>query len=861
MEEMGLATGNDEIIEWFGEQSVWVQDATKTFYEYGEFSDNDVKRFAKECIDEAFGKKKTIDLSGLNLLFRDDRKGFSVKSISNVEGVNALASSKELSFGTTGITVIYGENGAGKSGYIRILKKLADAKYKEELKSNVYSKTKEKQSCNIAVVCDGVESNLDCDLSTDGEHAILRDIDIFDTKISAAYINDANEASYEPWIFLLFRELANVASSVKKQIETMKGALDAHEIIVSSELANTTTGKTLSEITIKTTFDDDFFLWQPEDDDELQKKEKEANVDAIKNRITQLTGEIKQTKGVRDYLKKFEEFFSEANIERINNAKHSFEEALKEQEAAEIIFGNDASELDKESLSNSAWKALWKDARNYYETLLKGKGVVKYTVNSGFCPLCGQEVDDKHAHRMKTIDEYINGNISQKVADAKKSYLTLLKKCPQTWDDKQLKLALDACDMDACREDVEQCFDSIKEISDIIHSDEIETVAIERIDIVSVVKEIEKLLLSKEQLKQQKEEKIQDEDHKKLIADIAELKARKYAATIKSEVAERIEYLKVAKNYDNAIKLTSTNKLSTRSKSLGEELLTDDYVRRFNGELKSLTRGSIKASLKQQKVSKGKIPFKIVLEGVADDKASPADVFSEGEKRVVSLAAFFAESSGKTIKCPLVVDDPISSLDQKFESYVIDRLVEAGKKRQVLVFTHRLSMVVGLFDNCKKENVEYAEVELLGRGKNKGVPTESAHNGGKSASKLKKLKDENLARAKKMDENSEEYTEAIHYICQQIRIYVEKSVEDTLLNEVVLRYRKSVTTYNRIAWLSHITEEDCNLIDEMMTKYSYYDHSMSDETPLQEFTVEEIEDDLNRLISWIDDVKKRQKAV
>ena len=112
-----------------------------------------------------------------------------------------------------------------------------------------------------------------------------------------------------------------------------------------------------------------------------------------------------------------------------------------------------------------------------------------------------------------------------------------------------------------------------------------------------------------------------------------------------------------------------------------------------------------------------------------------------------------------------------------------------------------------------------------------------------------------------MDENSEEYTEAIHYICQQIRIYVEKSVEDTLLNEVVLRYRKSVTTYNRIAWLSHITEEDCNLIDEMMTKYSYYDHSMSDETPLQEFTVEEIEDDLNRLISWIDDVKKRQKAV
>ena len=858
---MGLATNNDEIIQWFREQRVWVQDAAKTFYENGEFTDRDIKRYANECIDEASGKKKEIDLSGLNLLFRDDRKNFSVKSISNVEGVNALSSSKELGFVTDGVTVVYGENGAGKSGYIRILKKLADAKYKEELKGNVYSKTREKQSCNITISCDGNEINLDCDLSKDGEHAILRDIDIFDTKISAAYINDANEASYEPWIFSLFRELAVVAALVKKQIETMKYSIDTHEISVPSDLASTTAGKRLSEITIKTVFDDELFTWNPEDDDELQKKEKEANVDAIKNIITQLAGEIKQIKGVKDYLKKFEEFFSEDNVVSINNAKQSFEEVLKEKKAAEIIFGNDASILDKASLSNSAWKALWKDARDYYETLLKDKGVVKYTVKTGVCPLCGQEVDDKHAHRMKSIDEYINGNISQKVTNAQKIYLELLKKCPKTWDDEQLKLALDACGIDAYRKNIECCSYSIKGISDKIHSDEVETVVVEKIDVLSVVKEIDNLLLSKEQLKQKNEEKIQDEDHKKLIADIAELKARKYAATIKNEVAERIEYLRIAKKYDDAMKLTSTNKLTVRSKALGEELLTDDYVKRFNDELKSLTKGSIKALLKQQMVSKGKIPFKIVLEGVTDDKASPADVFSEGEKRVVSLAAFFAESSGKTIECPLVVDDPISSLDQKFESYVIDRLVEVGKKRQVLVFTHRLSMVVGLYDKCMKENVKYVEIELLGRGKNKGVPTESVHNGGKSAGKLKKLKDENLAKVKKMDENSEEYTESIHYICQQIRIYVEKSVEDTLLNEIVLRYRKSVTTYNRIAWLSHITKEDCDLIDEMMTKYSYYDHSMADETPLQEFSVEEIENDLDRLILWLDAVKKRQKEV
>lgn len=91
-----------------------------------------------------------------------------------------------------------------------------------------------------------------------------------------------------------------------------------------------------------------------------------------------------------------------------------------------------------------------------------------------------------------------------------------------------------------------------------------------------------------------------------------------------------------------------------------------------------------------------------------------------------------------------------------------------------------------------------------------------------------------------------------------MRIHVEKSIEDALLNGIVLRYRKSVQTQGRIMWLSEITQEDCQLIDDMMTKYSYYDHSMSDDAPLQEFTLEEIEHDVEHLIDWLTDINKRR---
>ena len=84
-----------------------------------------------------------------------------------------------------------------------------------------------------------------------------------------------------------------------------------------------------------------------------------------------------------------------------------------------------------------------------------------------------------------------------------------------------------------------------------------------------------------------------------------------------------------------------------------------------------------------------------------------------------------------------------------------------------------------------------------------------------------------------------------------MRIIVEKSVEDVLLNQVVKRFRRDIKTKDMIEKLADISMDDCALIDEMMTKYSYYDHSMSDETPLVEFSIEDIESDATRLRDWI----------
>ena len=67
------------------------------------------------------------------------------------------------------------------------------------------------------------------------------------------------------------------------------------------------------------------------------------------------------------------------------------------------------------------------------------------------------------------------------------------------------------------------------------------------------------------------------------------------------------------------------------------------------------------------------------------------EVLSEGESKIVSIAAFLADVTGKSKKAPFIFDDPISSLDQNFEEAVVQRLIELSHDKQVLIFTHRLS--------------------------------------------------------------------------------------------------------------------------------------------------------------------------
>ena len=73
-------------------------------------------------------------------------KQVQLTAIADLCGVNALVDGQHLDFGTSGLTVVYGDNGSGKSGYARVIKAMVSARHRSDVLPNVFRELPDKPS-------------------------------------------------------------------------------------------------------------------------------------------------------------------------------------------------------------------------------------------------------------------------------------------------------------------------------------------------------------------------------------------------------------------------------------------------------------------------------------------------------------------------------------------------------------------------------------------------------------------------------------------------------------------------------------------------------------------------------------------
>lgn len=843
---------NDDLLKWINGMPLWFRKATILYYQNNEIKDDEIVELADCCFrDEVF------KVDNINLITHGKRTEMMLKSISEVKGVNAICSDKPLSFQPIGLTVVYGLNGSGKSGYIRILKMVSGAKYREEIRSNIYSDTHPHPRASITVTTtEGKDCVYACDLRKPGEHKELASIDVFDTRISNAYMREAKEAAYEPWIFSYFAYMAEVAGRIKKELETRKSKCIEKPYSFPENLKDSTSYKKMELISCKTKLEEFPSKWSENEETELVEFKENNQATILKAKLDRNQDRTKYADVLRSYIDPFITFFSGQSWEFIKKTQAELQKAISIREDAEKLFKQNALEQDAESVCVESWKALWKYARQYYDNEILPKTQIQFAHAGSICPLCGQMISDHDCIiRMETIDTYVNGKVIEEEERLRTKYKLLLKQFPSLKHNDELETIIDLAGItDQKTAFVNQ--HSLLETYSYKLQDDKSNIEIEPFDTSTIDSIVSGHVSYLEQERKTINELMTSEKQMLLENSIRELEATKCLVTQYKTIEHNIEVLKKKRHIELAEKQLSTNKITTKSKELAAQMITADYIDRFQREMRLLTKNNLDVRLEQQRAGKGRIPYKVVLVDSSGENISPQDILSEGENRVTSLAAFFAETSGRQENVPLVFDDPISSLDYNYENLVINRLLQAATERQVIVFTHRISMVVGLSDGAKKRNIDFKEVSLRSSRNKKGVPNDNSDIGGKVGAKLNALISNDLAKLKRIDDTTEEYEKAFHSICHEFRNIVEKSIEEVLLGGVVQRFRRDVQTQNRLYALSKITKKDCDMFDQFMTKYSYYDHSMSDETPLIEITIDELESDLTALKQWIKEHSK-----
>lgn len=848
-----------KLTKWFSERPQWLQIATTRLLEQAELTDKDVADLAMLCQQEAGGTlPKTSCSFPVSAFSQGAASTLRLCSISDVEGVNALAPKKPLEFGKGNISVVYGHNGSGKSGYVRLLKHVCGARDLGALHRNVYKPISTEQKASITFKQDGTAKSHSW--SGQGICDELRSVDIFDTSFGRVFVSSEDEVSYEPPVLSFFSSLIEVS-------EKVAGALDIEANRHQSKKPNMPADKKLTAegiwydgISAKTTQQniDKFCAFEGKDETDIQALQQRLAEQAPAEKAKQLKRQKQHIDTLVQDAKKYLSQLSDENCRRIIAAKKkSFLKKEAANTAAERVFSG--SQL--EGIGSDVWKELWEAARNYSLSAAYKELHYPNVSDNSRCVLCHQSLSQEAKDRLSSFENFIKGEMQQAATDAAKEYETVTQTVGDIPSSESLKTRLDATGIqqDEITSKVTEFFTQLqsrKEKLPVIDSEEAIPASPPSPKWIEDVNACSKSLGG---LAAKYEEDAKSDNRDEIKKKLNSLLTKKWLSEHRTSIEGEVSRLKLLSQIREAKKTANTKALSQKKGELAVALITDAFVQRFNTELKNLGASQVKVELVKSKVSKGRVLHKLQLRGAA--KSVLSDILSEGENRIVSIAAFLADVTGKVNQAPFIFDDPISSLDQVYEEAVVKRLIELSHDKQIIIFTHRLSLLGTVKHFAEKKSIKPEVVSIRSTDWGTGEPAPIPLSQSDIKSALNTLMNQRHQNAKKAnDDGAFEHAEILlKSICSDFRILVERSIENDLLCGVVQRFQRPVHTL-KLKELAKLKGSDCSLLDSLMTKYSGFEHSQPDESPVELPKLEELLEDMTVLKNWRGEYSKRSPS-
>jgi len=807
-----------DIIQWVKPFSYWFKYATSNFLEgksceesfieecYLLFLENEGLKTEVEIRDEIdFGKVSNNSIAtGIDFL----------KEISNVKNVNALETGQTISLSKR-ITVIFGENGTGKSGYTRLLNNAFKSRGDKEILSNIYSEDNiEAPECTFKVEIEGKEEIIN--YPTNENHPLFSQFNVFDSKSGQAHLTQENNLIFTPSGFEYFEKIIKLVEGIKERLNQDISSSDTQNEFSQhfkfensiqsfvSGLSHETKSESmyqLGEFNEKSQKEYEQLVLSKKD---LQDKNIPKQLEELQKRKTELIQIGNQIKRYTSKLSKDDfEYYNSLIISILDLTRTLEEESVKQFEEFAI-----------KNIGTREWKEFIKSAKEYKETINE--------VEIEKCLLCQQDLSEKqnslYSAYWKLLESQTQTELNRVKQQINQQLIELNSYQEIQFNDSKLIYKFMVDNDSRFIEPVSKIISVLSERKSMaIEGLSNPNSNIEYIHFDTSIKFLNELV------------KIIDVKRKKLIelnpvekiADIQnqlnEFDDKKLLGQLIPSIEKWLIKKRWAKKAKTCLSKLKTNEITKKQGELFKLNVTNKYKEVFIKECTKLNAPEVVEI--NQRNRKGTTLRKLQVGSNAVNK-----ILSEGEQNAISLSDFFTESILDENCKGIILDDPITSLDYKRRDRIAKRLIEEAKTKQIIIFTHNITFLLRLQQFARNEEIELRTTTIRKIRKSVGIiKPELPWIAQKVKDRIRYLRND-LVKLKKIETEGDpdEYAKQIKSWFGLLREGWERSVEERLFKGVIERFGFGIQTQKlkRV----EISKELLKQIEMGMTESSNWIH-------------------------------------
>lgn len=715
----------DDIVAWSNTQAPWRQDCLRRLAIANDLSDSDEAALLG-MIKQAAGLELAEAPPAADPFTKAHFSGGShtpivLKGIANIAGVNRLVANASLGFCPKALTVVYGRNGSGKSGFVRILRTACRTRIENaatlKVLADVYGDGKGALSADIMIDAGAGDVPI---AWTPGMTAApqLGQVAVFDTASAQLYVDGGNKIRYLPFGLALPHRLNTVCLAFKAVLEAEQ------QTAVGTKISLTTVAFLPVRETAAQSFNRS--VSKATTDAAIAEASTFSEVDSA--RLTEVTAILSAGSTAAADMSNLASWVDTLAIE-CAAAETSFSEvalaastelkgkALSAREAAKLAAGALFDDEPLDGVSSESWRRLWRAARDYSVAEAypdQSFPVLPTEVSEAACVLCQQPLLPDGAARMQRFQAYMDDTLDTAATKAEQAVADAIAALPVF---KQLSAADFAERIEQIRSRDGALADALAAFQQSVIARSTEAAARlagdaeKAVPVLAPLTEAVKVLAGKLADEKTALVKASDaEERLKLETEKAELEDRKILNANAEKLTTRRDLMLTDAAYAKALSLVATTGITKRANELLDTHLTSAVVSQFDAERERFEIKHLKIGL-ARKSGQTKAEFEVNPQTTLTKITS--QILSEGEQRALALAGFLTEVTLTDGSGPIVVDDPVSSLDRDRSAKVADRIAEEACKRQVVVFTHDMVFFNELCRAADEVGIEPVTVALF----------------------------------------------------------------------------------------------------------------------------------------------------